>query len=113
MSSGIPLGFLSFIERGQPASTVSIGGRLYPWRSSDRTKNGYRLAGQAKAQKLGKAIVFHLRMENLYLNEGSETVADLRGEHMLSSPHSKRYFCVLEPLRIRKYLLRYILFKIS
>ena len=58
MSSGISLGFLSFIERGQPASTVSIGGRLYPWRSSDRTKIEYRLAGQAKAQKRGKAIMF-------------------------------------------------------
>ena len=50
MSSGIPKGFLSFTQRGQPTSSVSGGGRLYLWNASVQTQIGYRLAVQAESE---------------------------------------------------------------
>ena len=40
MSSRIPQSFFMYHREGTPASTVSIGGRLYPWRASDWTQIG-------------------------------------------------------------------------
>ena len=65
MSSRIPSGLLRSIERRQPASTVSIiGDRLHPWKASDHTQIGYRLAGQARWKHI-RWIIFRYEWLNI------------------------------------------------